>query len=261
MSTVITEDAELTINTSVTVDGTSDTTTTLAHHTTAVRPDELCVHPVILDDSTSSQATNQISFAITPTITVVCPVGEVTHRDVLDRGGNVITEVTEPVVDSRTTDQIDVPAHDPDTLYGAMDEMSPTTEEYQECCAPDDFQLDGEILAPGCVAPAPTPAPSIAPLAEFEGDPADDDPEPEVNQPSSEETNEESGVVADVVPIEPIVVIQTVTTVVAPKRLHRKKRSADGAGVTTGGFRDGSVSRQPSEEVAGHNSVCPWEDE
>lgn len=249
MSTVITEDQEI----SNTLSNVEVPETIEDHHqpqmTIAIRPDELFVQPTIPADSTSPMSTCQTQFAITPTITVVCPKEEPKERE-------DVNECTESELElSVTTAQIEVPVHDPDSLYGAMDEMSPTTEEYQECCAPDDFQLEGEILARGCVAPAPTPAPSIAPLAEFEGDPADDDPETDANERDFEEA------CAEMAPIEPIVVIQTVATVVAPKRLHRKKRSADGSGVAGGGPKEGSVSRQPSEEVAGHNTVCPWEDE
>lgn len=255
MSTVITEDAELTNSAGI---ADTDDTPSFDHPplSTAIRPDALYVQPSVNPvESTATQSTN---FIVTPTITVACPVGE-DHQDVVVDENSI--EASETVLDVNVQAQIEVPTHrDPDTSYGAMDEMSPTTEEYQECCAPDDFQLEGEILAPGCVAPAPTPAPSIAPLAEFEGDPADDDAEPNACETTAfDELCEDERRVDAAVPIEPIVVIQTVATVVAPKRLHRKKRSADGTGVATG--KEGSVSRQTSEEVAGHNSVCPWEDE
>lgn len=60
-----------------------------------------------------------------------------------------------------------------------QDDLSPSMDEYEECHPTSgDFPYDiiaGETLAPGCVAPAPTPAPLIAPLAEIEIDPPDDD--------------------------------------------------------------------------------------
>lgn len=63
---------------------------------------------------------------------------------------------------------------------GQQEDLSPSMDEYEECNPTSgDYQYDtitgGEMLVPGCVAPAPTPAPLIAPLAEIEVDPPDDD--------------------------------------------------------------------------------------
>lgn len=60
------------------------------------------------------------------------------------------------------------------------EDLSPSMDEYEECNPTSgDYLYDtitgGERLVPGCVAPAPTPTPLIAPLAEIEIDPSDDD--------------------------------------------------------------------------------------
>lgn len=69
-------------------------------------------------------------------------------------------------------------ANDDITIQEAGD-LSPSMDEYQECNPiSGDYEYDsiaGEMLVPGCVAPAPTPAPLFAPLAEIEVDPPDDD--------------------------------------------------------------------------------------
>lgn len=60
-----------------------------------------------------------------------------------------------------------------------QEDLSPSMDEYQECNPTiSDYLYDsiaGEMLVPGCVAPAPTPSPLIAPLAEIEIDPPDDE--------------------------------------------------------------------------------------
>lgn len=241
----------------------------------ASRPDELCVlQNATVTAGLVSPQSSVIQFAITPTITVVCPTSE---EQLVDSSTTAsirpvaIELVTVEAFETNTV-QIEVPGgHDPDAMY-ALEELSPTTEEYQDqCCAPDDFQLEGEILAPGCVAPAPTPAPSIAPLAEVEGDPADDDPEADdEDEDIAEQVTqvvETDDMIGSMGAIEPIVVIQSVATTAASKRHHRKKRSVEGQNQEGGGTgvaavtNEASVSRQNSEEVAGHNTVCPWEDE
>lgn len=67
-----------------------------------------------------------------------------------------------------------------DEIPTQQEDLSPSMDEYEECNPRiiGDYSYDtitGETLAPGCVAPAPTPAPLIAPLAEIEIDPPDDD--------------------------------------------------------------------------------------
>lgn len=69
---------------------------------------------------------------------------------------------------------------DKQLVAGSQDDLSPSMDEYQECCpTTDDYKYDAvtaaEMIEPGCVAPAPTPSPLIAPLAEDEFYPPDDD--------------------------------------------------------------------------------------
>ncbi|CRL04267.1 CLUMA_CG017365, isoform B, partial [Clunio marinus] len=94
-------------------------------------------------------------------------------------------------------------------------------------------------LLPGCVAPAPTPAPSIAPLAEIEVDPTEDDVE-----------NAAIDQVADPKPD------------IERKKKRKERRDKDGSdgqsqNQTT--VSEGTSSNDP--EKSKHNAVCPWEDE
>nr|XP_029717693.1 LOW QUALITY PROTEIN: uncharacterized protein LOC115260679 [Aedes albopictus] len=117
-----------------------------------------------------------------------------------------------------------------------------------------DILMEGDNLAPGCVAPAPTPAPSIAPLAEVEMDPGDDDPEPETETDHTEtvtvhvttrekqEQEPEASAGATVVIIE--------DQIKRKKRRERKDKD--------------SVQQQKSEDDSSEkkgNAVCPWDDE
>lgn len=229
----------------------------------------------------------------------------------------------------------------------ALEELSPTTDEYQECCAPEDFPMNadddesdaveqpsdvagvadsagrvtdddkpdgnedddggaadddeetGEQLAPGCVAPAPTPAPSIAPLAEIEGADGDDEPDEsfDVDDVGGDggdggDDRRVTGCVANVV-VRPTSSASSTTS--SSRHVNRKTRTrsadvrgggrsgnvggVDGGAVDAGGIpleaRPGaSVSRQQSVDAeaaatatvaasaAGTpNPVCPWDDE
>lgn len=72
------------------------------------------------------------------------------------------------------------------------EELSPTTDEYHEGLQFEgrtesyDYDID-DVITPGCVAPAPTPAPSLAPLAEIDIDPVDDEIEQPPKKPEPEE--------------------------------------------------------------------------
>ncbi|XP_055523475.1 uncharacterized protein LOC129717529 [Wyeomyia smithii] len=114
--------------------------------------------------------------------------------------------------------------------------------------------LEGDILAPGCVAPAPTPAPSIAPLAEVEMDPGDDEPETETDHTETftvhvttrekQEQEPEASAGATVVIIE--------DQIKRKKKRERKERDKD------------SIQQQRSEEENSEkktDAVCPWDDE
>lgn len=148
-----------------------------------------------------------------------------------------------------------------DEKYIPQEELSPTTEEYQECCAPDDdYQYDiatvGEMLAAGCVAPSPTPAPSIAPLAEVEVDPPDDE---------VEMLEQQSGTA--MIPTTVAVVAAEKQDSVEHKRKRKKKNSFEmktDKDLETG---DAIVALATttvvttSDDPHNRNAVCPWEDE
>lgn len=130
------------------------------------------------------------------------------------------------------------------------EELSPTTEGYQES-AQDvyDYEIgmcdvENSSISAGCVAPAPTPAPSLAPLATIDTDVVDDeldatstaDPE-KAEQAStsganrSKPLNEES-------------------------KKKKKKRT-----VSEEKKLDESDNGPPKSAEADRNTVCPWEDE
>lgn len=150
---------------------------------------------ILVDDPSSSSFVSQIQSitavavatassmtATTPTITIVY-----LPTDGYQTPDDTIIEEDESINDSPQlfiiTDKLPI-RNDSITV----DDLSPTTDEYQECMNfqknvddldddVDEYDLvtDGCNLAPGCVAPTPTPAPSIAPLAEVEIDPPDDE--------------------------------------------------------------------------------------
>ncbi|XP_058444021.1 uncharacterized protein LOC131425831 [Malaya genurostris] len=123
-----------------------------------------------------------------------------------------------------------------------------------------DLMMEGEVMAPGCVAPAPTPAPSIAPLAEVEMDPADDEPEAEAEAETETERTETVTVhvtTREKQELEPeasagatVVIIED--QIKRKKRRDRKERDKD------------SLQQQRSEDDNSEkkgNAVCPWDDE
>uniref|UniRef100_A0A182SAC2 Uncharacterized protein n=1 Tax=Anopheles maculatus TaxID=74869 RepID=A0A182SAC2_9DIPT len=108
-------------------------------------------------------------------------------------------------------------------------------------------------LLPGCVAPAPTPAPSIAPLAEVELDPPDD--EADVDEPEQQQHQQ------PIDPPEPPSGTSGTATVVIvddlSKRRKRKERKDRAQEPDT-------IRAQKSEEENSErkgNAVCPWDDE
>ncbi|XP_058821535.1 uncharacterized protein LOC131683498 isoform X2 [Topomyia yanbarensis] len=158
------------------------------------------------------------------------------------------------------------------TISNPPEDMSPLAEDNnlsESLSQPNQSSLEqteydimmegGECMVPGCVAPAPTPAPSIAPLAEVEMDPADDEgPETEPSETERTETvtvvvttrerqeqEPEASAGATVVIIE--------DQVKRKKRRERRERDRD------------SLQQQKSEddnsEKKGGNAVCPWDDE
>lgn len=178
---------------------------------------------------------NVSSLGITPTTIpiVVCTVSECDSKS-MDMDNDSYED--DYGTDVRIVKNLNISTTDEKCI--PQEELSPTTDEYQECCPPADYQYDisaeGEILAPGCVAPAPTPAPSIAPLAEVEVDPPEDELETEemesVQVSDSGETKSETN--------------------------KNMKKEADGANVA-----EKDVVETQCEEPQCRNAVCPWEDE
>lgn len=125
---------------------------------------------------------------------------------------------------------------------GINDDLSPTTDEYQECMPfqaqrgdSEDYDLaaGGGNLLPGCVAPAPTPAPSIAPLAEVEFDPQDDE--------------------TDIEPKEVVELKEEEHKKRRKRRSHDKADSQDKSSTP----EEGNKTNVQKDQYA----VCPWEDE
>ncbi|XP_063706711.1 uncharacterized protein LOC134835715 [Culicoides brevitarsis] len=101
----------------------------------------------------------------------------------------------------------------------------------------DDEDDDSDSsFVPGYVAPAPTPAPSIAPLAEMDND---------------EEDDENATIIADEItrPIEPRIICEH-----KKKEKRRKKKPEAAASSST------TATKKDSEPLKG-NPVCPWEDD
>lgn len=92
-------------------------------------------------------------------------------------------------------------------------------------------------LLPGCVAPAPTPAPSIAPLAEIEVDPTEDD----ADAPEQGET------------------VETKPDVERKKKRKEKREKEGGECHSQAQGEAADSSTHP--EKSKRNAVCPWEDE
>ncbi|KAI8034598.1 hypothetical protein M5D96_012652 [Drosophila gunungcola] len=142
-----------------------------------------------------------------------------------------------------------------------LDELSPTTDEYQEGLqfgsdtkdAVDDF----DSIDVGYIPPAPTPAPSMAPLAELDVDTVDDEPcepcEPCEPPPTATSSRE-------------MVVVSTTSATATPTssneeaRKRRKKRNSENKKLSSQDEKD-KAGGSSSMDAADHNAVCPWEDE
>nr|XP_036676013.1 uncharacterized protein LOC108004844 isoform X1 [Drosophila suzukii]XP_036676014.1 uncharacterized protein LOC108004844 isoform X1 [Drosophila suzukii] len=142
-----------------------------------------------------------------------------------------------------------------------LDELSPTTDEYQEGLqfgsdakdAVDDF----DSIDVGYIPPAPTPAPSMAPLAELDVDTVDDEPfEPPPPPPSSRDTVLASASAS-------VSATATPTSSNEEARKRRKKRNSEGKKLSSQDEKDKeSRERAGGSSIdADHNAVCPWEDE
>lgn len=128
----------------------------------------------ILAESAAQQQTDQ---------PIDCDVGAATS-DSEETAQTVTSDAQNDVAEAKSSAQhiqltLEVKKANDDIGIQETGDLSPSMDEYQECNPTSgDYQYDtiaGEMLVPGCVAPAPTPAPLIAPLAEIEIDPPDDD--------------------------------------------------------------------------------------
>lgn len=137
---------------------------------------------------------------------------------------------------------------------GVLEELSPTTDEYQEGLqfgsdpkdVVDDYESIDTDLQLGYIPPAPTPAPSLAPLAELDVDTVDDElcepyPDPE--------------------PVPLVTAAATPTSSNEETRKRRKKRNSEGKKLSSQDDKDKEKAGGSSMEAADHNAVCPWEDE
>ncbi|XP_037920486.1 regulator of G-protein signaling 9 isoform X9 [Hermetia illucens] len=184
-----------------------------------------------------------------PPIINVCPVGE-SEDDPTDLEADEAafakeSPANEPGAEHRIQKQsrLSLGLGDSQDDNVPQEELSPTTEEYQEARFGENIDEysytieDVEAnLTPGCVAPAPTPAPSLAPLAEIEPDQVDE--EPESMEPIKSEAEE-------------------------PKK-RRKKRDSNAKKLDVTKEEDGGgggMATQSKEGETDRNTVCPWEDE
>lgn len=110
-------------------------------------------------------------------------------------------------------------------MPGVIRKLSIQSEEQHAAESQGDSDDTQDNFLPGYVAPAPTPAPSMAPLAEIDQDPEDESDEGEVRKPTEAQGGSEQ-----------------------PQHKKRKKK------------KDGGVKKQDSTSTKG-NPVCPWEDE
>uniref|UniRef100_A0A182JDG4 Uncharacterized protein n=1 Tax=Anopheles atroparvus TaxID=41427 RepID=A0A182JDG4_ANOAO len=173
-------------------------------------------------------------------------------------------------------------------LVGAGLSMSPLNEVeddhfFSESLRPQDPSeydlISGDGLLPGCVAPAPTPAPSIAPLAEVEMDPPDDEPYVEEEEEEQEETKEEegkqhqvqseevhggqTGLAGTVYPPDdgetPAASCTAVVIIDDPGRRRKRKERKESRPTDLEQIRAQKSEEENSERKG--NAVCPWDDE
>lgn len=197
-------------------------------------------------------ATASSMTATTPTITIVYLPTE--SEEIPE---NITIEEDEPIIDQPQlfiiTDNLKEPTRN-DSI--TVDDLSPTTDEYQECMNfqknvdddDDEYDLvtDGCNLAPGCVAPTPTPAPSIAPLAEVEIDPPDDEGDFEIETMVVDEIDEENdgGECSSFKPDD-------------EKKKRKKRNSSDSKKLSDGELEQQDGASKGNEQFA----VCPWDEE
>lgn len=161
----------------------------------------------------------------------------------------------EPKTDNQTTTEDPVLTDETEKdrerrveIETVLEELSPTTDEYQEGLqfgsdakdVVDDYDNIDADLQLGYIPPAPTPAPSLAPLAELDVDTVDDEPCDSGREPVGS-------------------AMATLTSSNEEARKRRKKRNSEGK--RHGGSQDDKDKAGGSNIGADHNAVCPWEDE
>lgn len=215
---------------------------------------------ILVEDPSSSSFVSQIQSitavavatassmtATTPTITIVYLPTESDDKTPED----VIIEEDQPDELFIITDKLQEPTRN-DSI--TVDDLSPTTDEYQECMNfqknvvddDDEYDLvtDGCNLAPGCVAPTPTPAPSIAPLAEVEIDPPDDEGDFEIDEMVIDDEIIEENDGGECSNFKP-----------DDEKKKRKKRNSDSK------KSDGELEQLDASKGNEQFAVCPWDEE
>ncbi|EDW82823.2 uncharacterized protein Dwil_GK10200 [Drosophila willistoni] len=198
------------------------------------------------------QMVEQLELVITtPTIKVQEPAGA--------SDGEAVIESKEMQTETEQTDIELAQMRDSEMII--PEELSPTTDEYQEGLQ---FGADGKDVVYdydivdtdrhlGYIPPAPTPAPSMAPLAELDVDTVDD-------EPCESATS----------------VVIVASSSHEEVRKKRKKRNSDGRKIGSLDDKDKDKDKDKEKEkekeskastsTGGgtdpeHNAVCPWEDE
>lgn len=170
----------------------------------------------------------------------------------------------------------------PADAYSTHEELSPTTDEYQEGLqfgddGKDDYDLADSESNAGYIPPAPTPAPSMAPLAEMDTDTVDDECSEELKPKESSPLPEKLSKLPVCSSI-PKVTTEEVKRKRKKRHLESKKSisgedkdkattstavtgvavstATTGAAATATGTKDNSAKTE-----ADITTVCPWEDE
>lgn len=171
-----------------------------------------------------------------------------------------------PAANDSTTDSEEIKADIPEVtvrdLGLAQGELSPTIHDYQEVSPyveEDNEFRDYDITdnSNGYKAPAPTPAPSIAPLAEIDTDTVDD------------ELSEEAKAKCSAIPNAQTTENSLAKSSIDEKKKRRKKRRIDNRKQTSIEDKDKASSSSNVPKVKSDNektdvdltTICPWEDE
>ncbi|XP_046801736.1 uncharacterized protein LOC111676001 isoform X2 [Lucilia cuprina] len=188
-------------------------------------------------------------------------------------------------IEEEEGDEVSTSPTKPADAYSTHEELSPTTDEYQEGLqfgddGKDDYDIADSDSNVGYIPPAPTPAPSMAPLAEMDTDTVDDECSEEFKPKESPQTEKSAKLPVSSIP-------KCTTEEVKKKRKKRhleSKKSASAeekdkattstaitsvvqattaaAGTGNGGAAGaGGVQESSAKTEADITTVCPWEDE